>query len=227
MYDSLSTYLNRTILSSQFLCWSRQLSKMFDCGSTYPNRTILSSQFLCWSRAIEQNVSLSIHPSQQNHIIMSISWVEAEELGKMYDCQSTYFKGTILSSQFLCWSRAIGQNVWLSIHLSQRNYIYQVNFLCWSRAVGQMYDFRSTYLKRTILSSQFLGLKQGNWAKCVTLDPPISTEPYYQVNFFVEAGHLGKMYYSRSTYLNRTILSSQFLGLKQGIWAKCVTVRST
>ena len=46
-----------------------------------------------------------------------------------------------------------------------------------------MYDFRYTYFTRTLLSSQFLGLKQGNWAKYVTVHPPISKKPYYQVNF--------------------------------------------
>ena len=129
----------------------------------------------------------------------------------MCDCRSTYLKKTILSSQFLglkqgnyakCmtfdtpisqepyylvnflgWSRAIGQNMWLSIHLSQKNHI--IKSISWVEAgqLGKMYDFQFTYFERTILSSQFLGLKQGNWAKCMPFDSSISQEPYYQVNF--------------------------------------------
>ena len=154
---------------------------------------------------------------KKKQIIKSISWVEAGQLSKMCDYQSTYFKRTRLSSQFLglkqgnwakCvtfvsriskepyyqinflgWSRAIGQNVWLSFHLSQRN--HNVDSISWVEAgqFGKMCDSWSTYLKRTLLSSLFLGLKQGNWAKCVTVN---------------------------ATFLKKNRLSSQFLGLKQG-----------
>ena len=145
-----------------------------------------------------------------------------------------------------------GQNVWLLVHLSQMN--HTIKSISWVEAgqLGKMCDSRSTYLERTILSSQFLGLKQGNWAKCVTLDPPISKEPYYQVNFlgwsraieqnvwlsihlfqknhsvesisWVEAEQLGKMYDFWSIYLKRTIMSSLFLGLKQANWAKFINL---
>ena len=199
MCDCRSTYLKKTILSSQFLGLKQgNYAKCMTFDTPISQEPYYLVNFLGWSRAVGQNVWLSIHLSQKNHIIKSISWAEAGQLGKMYDFRFTYFERTILSSQFL--------------GLKQGN-------------LGKMYDFRFTFFKRTILSSQFLGLKQGNWAKCVTFDSSISQEPYiiksvswvwlsihlFQKNFiiksisWVEPGQLVKMYDFRFTYFKRTI----------------------
>ena len=96
----------------------------------------------------------------------------------------------------------------------------------WSAYPKGTIEWQSTYLKRTILSSQFLGLNQGNWAKCMTFDSPISKEPYTSGWCSTRCSFILLSCSSR-TFKSavRTIISSQFLGLKQGYnWAKCVTV---
>ena len=214
MCDCQSTYLKGTILSSQFL--GLKQGNWAKCMTFDPpiSKELYQINFLSWSRAIGQNIWLSIHLSHRKYIIESYSWVEAGQLGKMYDYGSTYLKINILLSQF---------------------------YLVEAGQLGKMCDCQSTYLKGTILSSQFLGLKQGNWAKYIALDSPISIEPHYQVNFlgwsrailqnvwlsihlsqknhiiksisWVGAGQLGKMYDCRSTYPKKNILSCLFLGL--------------
>ena len=184
-----------------------------------------------WSMAIGQNAWLSIHLSQKNHIIKSIFGVEAGQLGKMYDSRSTYLKKTYCQVSFLGWSRAIGQNVLLSIHLSQKKHI--IKSVSWVEAgqLSKMCDSRSTYLKGTILSSQFLGwsraiCKIANFAK---LQKFAKLQNFAKLQDCKIAKDLqiaklqsGKMCDCGSTYLKRTILSSQFLGLKQDVWAQLV-----
>ena len=97
----------------------------------------------------------------------------------------------------------------------------------WSAYPKGTIEWQFTYLKRTILSSQFLGLNQGNWAKFMTFDPPILKEIYHCVNFLGWSRVIWQnVWLSIHLFSQEPYYQVNFLGLRQGNWAKCVTVNS-